>query len=147
MFFSTSKNQGIPCFNKNNYTSLCYFYQMNFIQRWLANFRWLAKLTDLLEFHKSLSEMLLTACADQLLHNLSLIKLYLACAKQNKWWLFIVSKIDIIWYSRTTPKFINYQLWKRYKMFISLKYLCHIFLPVVDCTFFTRVLKSNAMEI
>ena len=128
MFLSTSKNQGIPCFNKNNYTSLCYFYQMNFIQRWLANFHWLAKLTDLLEFHKSLSEMLLTACADQLLHNLSLIKLYLACAKQNKWCLFIVSKIDIIWYSRTTPEFINYQLWKRYKMFISLKYLCHFFL-------------------
>ena len=39
---------------------------MNFIQRWLANFRRLAKLTGLLEFHKSLYEMLLTASADQL---------------------------------------------------------------------------------
>ena len=35
------------------------------------------------EFHIAHSEILLTALADQLLHNLSLIKLSLACLKQN----------------------------------------------------------------
>ena len=35
------------------------------------------------EFHIALSEILLTAFADQLLYNLSLIKLYSACVKQN----------------------------------------------------------------
>ena len=35
------------------------------------------------EFHIALSEILLTDCADQLLYNLSLIKLCSACAKQN----------------------------------------------------------------
>ena len=34
-------------------------------------------------FLLALSEILLTACADQLLYNLSLIKLCSACAKQN----------------------------------------------------------------
>ena len=35
----------------------------------------------LLEFHLTLSEILLTACADQLIYNL--IKLYSTCGKQN----------------------------------------------------------------
>ena len=35
------------------------------------------------EFHIAHWEILLTACADQLLHNLSLIKLCLTCVKQN----------------------------------------------------------------
>ena len=37
----------------------------------------------LLEFHIAHSEILLTACADQLLYSWSLINLYSACAKQN----------------------------------------------------------------
>ena len=40
-------------------------------------------LIGLLEFHIAHSEILLTACADQLLYNLSLIKLCSANAKQN----------------------------------------------------------------
>ena len=36
-----------------------------------------------LEFYIALSEILLTACADQLIYNLSLIKLCSECAKQN----------------------------------------------------------------
>ena len=43
----------------------------------------LSKLIGLLQFHIALSEILLTACADQILYNLSLIKLCFACAKQN----------------------------------------------------------------
>ena len=35
------------------------------------------------EFHIAHSEILLAACADQLLYNLSLINLYSACVKQN----------------------------------------------------------------
>ena len=37
----------------------------------------------LLEFHATLSEILLTACADQLLNNWNLIKFCLTCAEQN----------------------------------------------------------------
>ena len=37
----------------------------------------------LLEFHIAHSKILLAACADQLLYNLSLIKLCSTCAKQN----------------------------------------------------------------
>ena len=37
----------------------------------------------LFEFHIALSEILLTACADQLLYNLSLDKLCQSCATQN----------------------------------------------------------------
>ena len=37
----------------------------------------------LLEFQKALSEIFLAACADQLLYNLSLIKLSSKCAEQN----------------------------------------------------------------
>ena len=40
-------------------------------------------LIGLLEFHIALSEILLIACADQLIYYLSLIKLRLACAKQK----------------------------------------------------------------
>ena len=43
----------------------------------------MSNLIGLLEFHIKLSEILLTACAGQLLYTLSLIKLYSACAKQN----------------------------------------------------------------
>ena len=49
---------------------------------WLAII-WLANLIGFFELHIAHSEILLTACADQLLYNLSLIKLYSACLKQN----------------------------------------------------------------
>ena len=35
------------------------------------------------EFHIAHSKILLTACADQLLHNLSLVRLCSTCVKQN----------------------------------------------------------------
>ena len=38
---------------------------------------------DLLKYHIAHSEILLRVCADQLLHNLSLIKLCSACAIKN----------------------------------------------------------------
>ena len=44
--------------------------------------RWV-NLTGLLEFHIAISEILLTGFADQILYNLSLIKLWSSCAKQN----------------------------------------------------------------
>ena len=42
----------------------------------------MSNLIGLLEFHIALSEILLTACTDQLIYNLSLIKLCSTCAKQ-----------------------------------------------------------------
>ena len=49
----------------------------------IGHFLKVRNLIGLLEFHIALSEMLLTATADQLLYNSSFIKLCLACAKQN----------------------------------------------------------------
>ena len=42
-----------------------------------------ANLIGFFEFKKAHTEILLTACADQLLNKLSLIKLCLACVNQN----------------------------------------------------------------
>ena len=82
MFLSTSNKQRICCFHKSKCTCLCYFYHMRFIQRWLIGyFLKVRNLIGLLEFHLTLSEILLTACADQLIYNL--IKLYSTCGKQN----------------------------------------------------------------
>ena len=44
--------------------------------------RW-ANLIGFFEFNIALSKIMLTACDDQLLYKLSLIKLCSACAKQN----------------------------------------------------------------
>ena len=48
---------------------------------WLANFERWANLISLLELHLALFEILLTACADQLIYKLTLIKLCSASAK------------------------------------------------------------------
>ena len=83
----------------------------------------------------------------------SLIKLCSACGKQNaaikdcKRCLFIVSKIIIILSSLTKPEFINQQPWTGCKIFLSLKYLFQCLLTSDWFHFFTRVLKSNLMEI
>ena len=90
----------------------------------------------LLKYHVAHSEIMLTACTNQLLYNLSLIKLCSACV--NKF----VGKIDIIWSNRRTPEFINYQLWTSYKVFLSLKYLFQFFGWL---HFFIRVLKSTCI--
>ena len=50
---------------------------------WLANFQRWGNLTGLLKFHKALSKILLTAYADQLLHNFSLVKLCSTSAISN----------------------------------------------------------------
>ena len=106
---------------------------------WLAYFQRWANLIGLLKCHIALSEILLTASADQLLYNSSLIKL---C-----WCLFIVSKIDIIWFSWATAELTNYQLWTNYKIFLSLKYLLNFFLATGWLHLFTRVRKMNFIEI
>ena len=83
-------------------------------------------LIGLLKFHIAQSQILLTACADQLLYNLSLIKLCCpikntgdACTLLAKWTLF-----NLI---REPWGFINYQLWTRCKIFLNLKYLFQFF--------------------
>ena len=49
----------------------------------MANFHRWENLIGLPDFYITHAEILLTACANQLLYNLSLIKLFLVCAKQN----------------------------------------------------------------
>ena len=67
--------------------------------------------------------------------------------RSSKWCLFIISKMDMIWSSRTTRKFINYQLWTSYKIYLSLKYLFQFFLTTCWLRFFTIVVNSNFVEI
>ena len=66
---------------------------------------------DFLKFYIAHSEILLTACADQLLYNLNLIIFGMCKTKHSNkdcsQGLFIVSKTDILWSSGTTLEFIN----------------------------------------
>ena len=81
---STSNNPGISSFHKSNYTCLCYFYHLCSIQCWLiGQFLKVSKFDWFLWIHVAHSENLLTACANQLIYNLSLIKLCSACVKQS----------------------------------------------------------------
>ena len=62
------------------------------------------------EFHIAHSEILSTACSDQLLYNLSLIKLCSACVKQNT---AVKTAADaclllIPWSSPRRPEFTNH---------------------------------------
>ena len=67
----------------------------------------------LLELCIALSKILLTAGADQLLYNLSLINLRSACDKQNalvKIANNFIVYYYLIWSSQTTPGSISYQI-------------------------------------
>ena len=95
----------------------------------------------LLEFHVAHSEILLTVCADQLSYNLSLIKLYSACAKQNAAaknasgacsfladWTFS----DLVG-QHPSPFSMNFE--NVIKYFLVWNIYFTFFLPMVDCTF------------
>ena len=89
---------------------------------------------------------LFTACADQLLYRLSLIKWCSTCVKQNtakdcNRCLFIVCKIDIIWSSRNTRGFINHKF-KQGLIFWAWNIYFTFFLSVVNCTFYKSNIKS-----
>ena len=119
---STSKNnnQGISCFHKSNFICLCYFYHICFIQHWLIGyflkvskfywFLWVSQST------LQITDNSLRMCKGK--YN----------SKNGKRCLFIVSKEDIVWFSRTMTEYINYQLKTSYKTVLSLKYLFHFFL-------------------
>ena len=137
MFLSSSNNQRILCFHKSNCRYLCYFYHMYFttLIDWLMfkdeEFDWLAL------FHKALSKIL-TACTDQLLDDLSLIKLFGMCETKRsskcKRCLFIISKIDFIWSSqRPSSLIINFEQFIKSLLVWNIDFT--FFLPVVDCTF------------
>ena len=53
-------------------------------------------LIGLLEFHTALSEILLKACANQLLYNVGLIELFSACPKQNTSLLAKYTLFDLV---------------------------------------------------
>ena len=88
---------------------------------------------DFFEFHIAHSEMLLTACSDQLLYNLSLIKLCSACVKQNTAVKTAIDVCSLLVGQRPSSLMIDFEqvikpllVWNIYFMF---------FLPVVDCIF------------
>ena len=88
------------------------------------------------EFHIGHSDILLTACADQLLYNLSLIKSCLACVKQNT---AVKTAID------ACSLFASSDLVRQRpsSLIINLDQVIKPFLPVVDCTFYKSTIKSN----
>ena len=51
-------------------------------------------------------------------------------------YLFNVSNLDIISLSMTGLEFIYHWFWTNHEIFLSLKYLFHFFVPLVDCIFY-----------
>ena len=60
-------------------------------------------------------------------------------------YLFIVSKIDILWSSRRAREFINHYFEQVIEPFSVLNIYFTIFLSVVDCTFYKSTIKSNCI--
>ena len=119
-----------------------FLHYMCFIQRWLIGFFLkMSNLIGLLEFHIALSKILSTACADQLLYNLYLIKLCSTCAKQNagvntsdacsllaKWTLS-----DLVG-QHPSSLIINFEHFVN--SFLIWNIYFTLFLPSDDCTFY-----------
>ena len=108
-----------------------------------------ANLIRFSEFHIARSEILLAACTDQLLYNLSLIKLCLACVKQNTAanaasdscsFLAKDALSDLV---RQCPSSLIINFEQVVKTSFSLKYLFHFFVPVVDWNLYKSAVKSK----
>ena len=85
-------------------------------------------MVGLLEFHIAHSEILLTACADQLLYSLSLIKLCSASAiKNTRGGCSLLAKETLSNLIGEPQGFINFQIWTIYKIFLNSRYLFHFF--------------------
>ena len=91
------------------------------------------------QFYRALSQILLIACADQLLLNSSLTKLCSACIKQNAKVKTVSDTLSLLAKQtlsglvgkRTSSLIINFK-----QVFIFL---------VVDCTFYKSNIKSNCI--
>ena len=103
------------------------------------------------EFHIAHSEILLTACADQLLFNLILVKLCLACVKQNTAVKTASDAYPLLAKYRLSdlvgqrPSFLIINFKQVMKPFLVWNIYLTFFLPVVDCTFYKSTIKSNCM--
>ena len=95
----------------------------------------------LLEFQIAHSEILLTACADQLLYNLSLIKLCSTCAKQiasaktssDACSLLAKQRLSDLVEQHPSSVMINFE--QAMKYFLVWNIYFTFYLPVVDYTF------------
>ena len=92
------------------------------------------------EFHIALSEILSTAWLDQLSYNFSLIKLYLACAKQNTSVnasdaCSLLAKQTLFVLVGQSPSSVIINFEQVIKSFLVWNIYFTFFLPVVDCTF------------
>ena len=103
------------------------------------------------EFHIGHSDILLTACADQLLYNLSLIKSCLACVKQNTAVKTAIDACSLLGKrtfsdlvrQRPSSLIINFD--QVIKPFLVWNIYFTFFLPVVDFTFYKSTIKSNCI--
>ena len=100
----------------------------------------MSNLIGLLEFHIALSEILLTACSNQLIYNLNLIKLCSACAKQiaavnasDACSLLAKEALFDLVGQHPTLLIINFEQVINYFLVWNIYFI--FFLPVVDCTF------------
>ena len=103
------------------------------------------------EFHIAHSVILLTACAYQLLHNLSLIKLCSACVKQNTATKTAIdacslfAKYTFFDLVRQRPSSLIINFDQVIKPFLVWNIYFTYFLLVVDFTFYKSTIKSNRM--
>ena len=107
----------------------------------MSKFDWLPWISHSTQF---------TACADQLLYSLSLIKWCLTCVKQNSSkdcnrCLFILSKIDMLWSTRRTREFININFEQAIEPFLVFNIYFTFSLSVVDYTFYKSTIKGNCI--
>ena len=101
----------------------------------------MSNLIGLVEFHIALYKILLTACADQWLYNLSLIKLYLACTKQkaavkttsDACSLLAKQRLSDLVEQHPSSVMINFE--QAMKYFLVWNIYFTFYLPVVDYTF------------
>ena len=100
----------------------------------------MCNLIGFFKFHTALSKILLTACSDQLIYNLSLIKSCSTCAKQNAaenasdaCSLIAKQTLSDLVGKRAKSLIINFE--QAIKSFLIWNIYFTFFLPVVDCAF------------
>ena len=103
------------------------------------------------EFYTAQSKILLTAWADELVYNLSLIKLYLACVKQNTAVKTAIDACSLL--AKKTfsglvgqcPNLLIINFEQVIKPFLIWNNYFTYFLPLVDCTSYKSTIKSNCI--
>ena len=103
------------------------------------------------EFYTAQSKILLTAWADELVYNLSLIKLYLACVKQNTAVKTAIDACSLLAKKKFSdlvgqcPNLLIINFEQVIKPFLIWNNYFTSFLPLVDCTSYKSTIKSNCI--